>query len=66
MCSYFLRALHAFIFTSLHFIYAYANKKLTQINEWTYLWLLTFVITEFSHLSTFIKYFNFLKTLDFF
>ena len=67
-CLHFLRTLRTFIFLRvLIFLCAYIYLmymliKLTQINELIYLWLIIFVIIEFSHLSTFMKYFHFCKT----
>ena len=57
-CLHFLYAFR--FFTCLHFIYVYVKK--TDTNKGAYLLLFTFAIIEFSHLSTFIKYFRFCKT----
>ena len=51
--------LYAFIFLRAYILFMCMLRKVTQINE---LLLFIFAIIEFSHLSTFIKYFRFYKT----
>ena len=56
MPSFFL---YAFIFLRAYILFMCMLRKVTQIKE---LLLFIFAIIEFSHLSTFIKYFRFYKT----